>query len=77
MERFISDQVGRTIILKLVQGEDLLESIEALIREAEIRFSGLCETAGWPGSAASLRPVVSVSYRIVLATYEDLWHLDF
>ena len=36
MERFISDQVGRTIILKLVQGEDLLESIEALIREEKL-----------------------------------------
>ena len=32
MERFISYRVGRTIVLKLVQGEDLLESIEALIR---------------------------------------------
>ena len=32
MERFVSNQVGRTIVLKLTQGEDLLESIEAAIK---------------------------------------------
>ena len=36
MERFVSNQVGRTIILKLVQGEDLLESIEAAIKAESI-----------------------------------------
>ena len=33
METFVSDRVGRTFILKLVQGEDLLESVERLIAE--------------------------------------------
>ena len=33
METFVSDRVGRTFILKLVQGEDLLGSVETLIRE--------------------------------------------
>lgn len=36
MEAFVSDKVGRTIVLKLVQGEDLLESIERLIEEEKI-----------------------------------------
>ena len=36
MERFVSNQVGRTIVLKLVQGEDLLESIEAAIKSESI-----------------------------------------
>ena len=36
MEKFISNQVGRTFILKLVQGEYLLESIETLIKEENI-----------------------------------------
>lgn len=36
MEAFISDKVGRTIVLKLIQGEDLLESIEQLIEEEKI-----------------------------------------
>jgi len=36
METFVSNQVGRTFILKLVQGEDLLESIETLIKENNI-----------------------------------------
>ena len=36
MERFVSNQVGRTIVLKLVQGEDLLESIEAAIKAESI-----------------------------------------
>lgn len=36
METFISDRVGRSFVLKLVQGEDLLESIEQLIRDESI-----------------------------------------
>ncbi len=36
MEYFVSDRVGRTFVLKLVQGEDLLESIENLIREEKL-----------------------------------------
>ena len=36
MEAFVSDRVGRTVVLKLVQGEDLLESIERVIREQHI-----------------------------------------
>ena len=36
MERFVSNQVGRTIVLKLVQGEDLLGSIEAAIKAESI-----------------------------------------
>ena len=36
METFVSDRVGRTFILKLVQGEDLLESVERLIAEEGI-----------------------------------------
>ncbi len=36
METFISDKIGRTMVLKLVQGEDLLESIERLIEEEKI-----------------------------------------
>ena len=36
MERFVSNQVGRTIVLKLVQGEDLLESIETAIKAESI-----------------------------------------
>ena len=36
MERFVSDRIGRTIVLKLVQGEDLLESIEELIKAESI-----------------------------------------
>ena len=36
METFVSDRVGRTFILKLVQGEDLLESVERLVAEEGI-----------------------------------------
>ena len=36
METFISDRVGRSFVLKLVQGEDLLESIEQLVREEAV-----------------------------------------
>ena len=36
METFVSDRVGRTFIVKLVQGEDLLGSVERLIREEGI-----------------------------------------
>ena len=36
METFVSDRVGRTFILKLEQGEDLLEAIEQLIKEQRI-----------------------------------------
>ena len=36
METFISDRVGRSFVLKLVQGEDLLESIEELVREESL-----------------------------------------
>ncbi len=36
METFISDRVGRTFVLKLVQGEDLLENIERLIKEESV-----------------------------------------
>ena len=36
MEAFVSDRVGRTFVVKLVQGEDLLESIEHLIEEQKI-----------------------------------------
>ena len=36
MEKYVSNQVGRTFVLKLVQGEYLLESIEALIKEENI-----------------------------------------
>ena len=36
MEAFVSDRVGRTVVLKLVQGEDLLESIERVISEQHI-----------------------------------------
>lgn len=36
METFVSPQVGRTFILKLVQGEDLLASIETMIQEQHI-----------------------------------------
>ena len=36
METYVSDRVGRTFILKLVQGEDLLGSVEKLIREEKI-----------------------------------------
>ncbi len=36
METFIADRVGRTFIVKLVQGDMLLESIERLIREEAI-----------------------------------------
>ncbi len=36
METFVSDRVGRTFIVKLVQGEDLLGSVERLIREERI-----------------------------------------
>lgn len=36
MESFVSNQIGRTFVVKLVQGEDLLESIEKLIAEQKI-----------------------------------------
>ena len=36
MEAFISKRAGRTFVVKLVQGEDLLESIEKLIQEQGI-----------------------------------------
>ena len=36
METFVSHQVGRTFVVKLVQGEDLLESIETLIAQQNI-----------------------------------------
>ena len=36
MEIFTSDRVGRTFILKLVQGEDILEGVEKLIEEKHI-----------------------------------------
>ncbi len=36
MEAFISERTGRTFVVKLVQGEDLLETIETLIREQRI-----------------------------------------
>ena len=32
MQTFISNQVGRTFILKLEQGEDLIAGIEALVQ---------------------------------------------
>ncbi|MCD8363378.1 MAG: DNA-binding protein [Lachnospiraceae bacterium] len=37
MESFVSNQTGRTFVVKLVQGEDLLGSIEALIAEQKIK----------------------------------------
>ncbi len=36
MEYFTSDRTGRTFVVKLVQGDDLLESIESLIREENV-----------------------------------------
>ena len=36
MEVFTSHQVGRTFIVKLVQGEDLLESIERFVAEHHV-----------------------------------------
>lgn len=36
MKSFVSNQIGRTFVVKLVQGEDLLESIEKLIAEQKI-----------------------------------------
>ena len=36
MEHYTSDRVGRTFVVKLIQGEDLLESIESLIKEENI-----------------------------------------
>ena len=36
METFTSEKVGRTFIVKLVQGEDLLESVEKLISEHHV-----------------------------------------
>jgi len=36
MESFVSNRVGRTIVLKIVQGEDLLESTEAAIKAESI-----------------------------------------
>ena len=36
MEHFTSDRVGRTFVVKLIQGDDLLESIESLVEEESI-----------------------------------------
>ncbi len=36
METFVSDRVGRTFVLKLVQGEYLLESIRQFIEEEKV-----------------------------------------
>lgn len=36
MQTFISNQVGRTFILKLEQGEDLIEGIESLIATHDV-----------------------------------------
>lgn len=36
MEVFTSDRAGRTFILKLIQGEDMLESIERFIAENSV-----------------------------------------
>lgn len=36
MDAFISERIGRTFVVKLVQGEDLLTSIETLIKDYRI-----------------------------------------
>lgn len=36
METFVSERVGRTFVIKLLQGEDLLGSIEKFIEEQKI-----------------------------------------
>ncbi len=36
MEHFTADRTGRTFVVKLVQGDDLLESVERLIEEEKI-----------------------------------------
>lgn len=37
METFISEKPGRTFILKLVQGEDMLDSIEQFVKEQNVQ----------------------------------------
>ena len=36
MEAFVSERIGRTFVVKLVQGDDILGSIEDLIRQERI-----------------------------------------